>query len=103
MTDTTTIDGPRTGVRAFTASLLLFLARISTYAMAVITGLADLGLLIYLGIHGEWGWFVVALVISMPIIGTVGWLATIVISGPLYLLARLIDRETTELVVERWD
>jgi hypothetical protein len=113
MTDTTTIEAPpieapategrRTGARAFIAALSLFLARISGTVMGVLTGLADTGLLIYLAIQGEWGWFAVMLLLAGPIIGTVGWLATMVVSGPLFLLARSVDRDTTEMIVERWD
>jgi hypothetical protein len=102
MTDVTTTEGPRTDARATIAALSLFLARISGTVMGVLTGLAELGLLIYLAIQGEWGWFAGTLLLAGPIIGVVGWLATMVISGPLFLLARSVDRETTELIVERW-
>jgi hypothetical protein len=103
MTEVATTETRHASAPAFIAVALLFLARFRSIVIAVLTAFAGTGLLTYLAVQGEWTWFAVMLLLATPIVGTVGWLATLIITGPLYLMARFIDRDAVEQFSEGWD
>jgi hypothetical protein len=101
-TKTPTTDGPRTGARVFIASALMLVTRVLPVLLAVLFGLADTALFIWLIVKGQWGWVILTVILAAPIIQVAGWIAAGLVM-PFYGLARLFDRETTELIIERWD
>jgi hypothetical protein len=93
---------PRTGARASTATGLMFLARILPTILGVLFAVADTALMIWLIATGHWGWLILSFILAMPIV-QVGGLIVGLLVMPLVYGARLIDRETAELILNRWE
>jgi hypothetical protein len=93
---------PRTDARAFIAGALLIVAHGMPSILAVLFVLADIALFVWQIVTAHWVFLVVTVVLSPLIVTVAAWVATL-LAMPFYGLARLIDRETTEIIVRGWD
>jgi uncharacterized membrane protein len=102
MTNVTTTEAPHADARATIAAGLMFLFRILPTVLGVRFVLADTAVTIWLIATGHWGWLILSVVLIVPIMTVATYVVTL-LAMPLFFVARLFDRETAELLLDRLD